>query len=455
MTLRSKLILTHTAVVVLAIVLVVAVATRSVSRYFDELANSQARAVAIDLAVPLGDCYERNNGWPRLIRRCFNQNSELRQTVLPRMAGWRILLADPTGRIVYDSAERRRDDRLTPAETRRNVSIQADGRIVGSVVALPNSGQYGAAEDRFLVVVRRSVFVAGLVAGLVALLIGGLLAQGVTRPLRALTAAAQRLASGDSGAQVAALPGRDEVGELSQAFNTMSAELRRSEESRRQMVADIAHELRTPLSVLRLELESIEDGVSQATPAVVGSLNEEVGLLGRLVDDLRTLSLADAGQLSLDIAPVGVDEVIERVVGRMQAAAREKGIALVAHSPAPGLAVSADPTRLQQMIGNLLSNALRYTPEGGQVEIAARPSGGEVILAVRDSGPGFDPAEAAAIFERFYRTDKARARDTGGSGLGLAIVRGLAQAMDGRVWAASQPGAGTIFYVALPVAGGR
>jgi len=251
---------------------------------------------------------------------------------------------------------------------------------------------------------------------------------------------------------VAATPG-GEVGELSEAFNTMSAELRRSEETRRQMVADIAHELRTPLSVLRLELESIEDGVTQATPAVVGSLNEEVGLLGRLVDDLRTLSLADAGQLSLEIGPVGVDEVIGRVVGRMQAAARAKGIALVSYAPAPGLAVSADPTRLQQVIGNLLNNALRYTPEGGRVEIAARPAAGEIILAVRDSGPGFAADEAAAIFERFYRTDKARARDTGGSGLGLAIVRGLVQAMHGTVWAASQPGAGTIFYVALPAAG--
>jgi signal transduction histidine kinase len=452
MTLRSKLILTHTAVVVLAVVLVVAVATRSINRYFAELANAQAQAVAIDIAGPLGACYEQNGGWPRPVRRCLTQDSDLRQAMLARPASRRVLIADPDGRIVFDSAEKRRGERLTAAELGRSVPIVAGGRTVAVVVALPNTGQYGAAEDRFLVVVRRSVLVAGIAAGLVALLIGGLLAQGVTRPLRALTAAAQRLAAGDSGAQVAPLASGDEVGDLSQAFNTMSAELRRSEEARRQMVADIAHELRTPLSVLRLELESIEDGVTQATPAVVGSLNEEVGLLGRLVDDLRTLSLADADQLSLDIAPVAVDEVIERVVGRMQASAREKGIALVAHAPAPGVFVSADPARLQQVIGNLLSNALRYTPAGGQVEIAARPNGGEVILAVRDSGPGFSAAEAAAIFERFYRTDKARARDTGGSGLGLAIVRGLVQAMRGRVWATSQPGAGTIFYVALPVA---
>jgi signal transduction histidine kinase len=455
MSLRAKLVLTHTAVVVLAIVLVVIVANGVLNRYFAALAADQAREQGQIIAEPLAECYSDNGGWPRRLVRCaVSEGGPGNRALLPLLRGKnrRVLVADTANRIFFDSSDLRGGQRLSKAEQTVAVPIVVAGATVGSVVVVPNVGQFGAAEDRFLKVVRRSVLIAGLGAAVVALLIGSVLAGGVTRPLRALTVAAHQLASGDRSAQVAVASADDEVGELSRAFNTMSNELRRSEDDRRHMVADIAHELRTPLSVLQLELESIEDGITQATPQVVASLNEEVGLLSRLIDDLRTLSLADAGQLSLNPEAIAVSDLLARVVGRMQRAASDKGIRLTADA-APNLPpIQADSSRAQQIIGNLLQNALRYTPSGGQVTVRAAQQGREVVITVQDSGPGFSPAEAAQLFERFYRTDKARARETGGSGLGLAIVRGLVQAMGGRVWATSVPGSGAVFHVALPVA---
>ncbi len=458
MSLRTKLLLTHTAVVLLAIVLVVLVTNGVITRHFRALAADQAREQAQTIAEPLAECYDQNGGWPARLLRCFageggRGGADRPLLNLLRGKTRRVLVADSANRIFFDSADGRSGQRLSPAEQGLAVPIVAASGTVGRVVVVPNVGQFGAAEDRFLTVVRRSVLIAGLGAAVVALLIGSVLAGGVTRPLRALTSAAHQLASGDRSAQVAVTSADDEVGELSRAFNTMSSELRRSEEGRRQMVADIAHELRTPLSILQLELESIEDGVSQATPQVVASLNEEVGLLSHLIDDLRTLSLVDAGQLSLNPEAIAVGDLLARVAGRMQLAARDKGITLIADAAPSVPPMQADSSRAQQIIANLLQNALRYTPSGGQVALSAAQSGREVVIIVQDTGPGFSPAEAAQIFERFYRTDKARARETGGSGLGLAIVRSLAHAMGGRVWASSVPGSGATFYLALPVAG--
>ncbi len=456
MSLRAKLVLTHTAVVLLAIGLVVLVTNGVINRHFRALAADQAREQAQTLAEPLAECYVENGGWPARLLRCFADGraglANRPLASLLRGNNRRVLIADSASRIFFDSSEIRSGQQLSRAERALAVPIVAASATVGQVVIMPNVGQFGAAEDRFLLVVRRSVLIAGLGAAAVALLIGSVLAGGVTRPLRALTAAVHRLASGDRSAQVAVTSADDEVGELSRAFNTMSSELRRSEEGRRQMVADIAHELRTPLSVLQLELESIEDGVTQATPQVIASLNEEVGLLSHLIDDLRTLSLADAGQLSLNLEAIAVGDLLARVAGRMQLAARDKGITLTADAAPSVPPALADSSRAQQIIANLLQNALRYTPSGGQVALSAALSGREVVITVQDTGPGFSPEEAAQIFERFYRTDKARARETGGSGLGLAIVRGLVHAMGGRVWASSRPGGGATFHVALPVA---
>jgi signal transduction histidine kinase len=214
--------------------------------------------------------------------------------------------------------------------------------------------------------------------------------------------------------------------------------------------------------VLRLQLESLEDGIEQPTPATLASLSEEVGLLSRLVDDLRLLSLADAGQLSLTISDVDVGTAIERTVTTASARARQQGVELRAERPNTPLTVAADPQRLAQILGNLVENALRYTPAGGQVTLRVSAEFGVLgsklptsrveaqnsklrtqdflVFEVADTGPGIPPDELRQIFERFYRADKARGRETGGSGLGLAIVQRLVEIQGGRIWASSAVG---------------
>jgi signal transduction histidine kinase len=343
------------------------------------------------------------------------------------------------------------------------------------VVVPLDSNNQTAAGRAFLRSIIVIVVLGSIAATTAALLVALLVARRLTAPLRSLTQAARRLASGEQHQPIAP-PAEAELGELAQAFNSMAAELEHQETLRRHMLADITHELRTPLSVLRLQIESLQDGVEQSTPEVLGSLHHEVSLLTRLVEDLRLIALADAGQLSLNIETLDARSALEHAAAAALPHARQRGIDLRHEADEPLPLIRADAQRLAQMLGNLLENALRYTPPGGQVilrahEITAQPTqrfsrttrlltneteqeNHERWLAfeVADSGPGIMPEDLPHVFDRFYRTDRARTRETGGSGLGLAIVEHLAQAQSGSVDVRSTPGKGTTFRIILPVA---
>jgi signal transduction histidine kinase len=217
-------------------------------------------------------------------------------------------------------------------------------------------------------------------------------------------------------------------------------------------MADIAHELRTPLSVLQIDLESIEDGLTEPTPEVVARLQEEVALLNRLVEDLRMLSLAEAGELHLEVQPVEAGNLVQSVVERVRGAAQEKGVRLASEIGEGVPPVAGDAQRLSQVLFNLLSNAVRHTPEGGQITVSAQQVESSLVrIAVQDNGEGIPADELAHVFERFYRTENALSRDTGGSGLGLAIAHSLVEAHGGRIWAESVEGEGSTFAFVLPI----
>ncbi|MBA3531149.1 MAG: HAMP domain-containing protein, partial [Ardenticatenales bacterium] len=270
--------------------------------------------------------------------------------------------------------------------------------------------------------------------GILTLIIALLLAQRVVVPLAEVITAARAVAAGDLAARVEAR-GPDDLRDLIEIFNHMASTLEQDAQDRRAMLADIAHELRTPLTIIRGRLEGIIDGVYAADEEHVVPVLEEVYLLERLVEDLRLLTLAETHQLPLTLMPVELADLAARAVRLLEAEALEKGIAISVEVPAQVPLVEADPQRLGQVISNLLSNALRYTPVGSQVVLSIRGKLNGVELAVSDNGPGVPEADLARIFDRFWRQERARTRAAGGAGLGLAIARHLVYVEGGTILA--------------------
>lgn len=308
----------------------------------------------------------------------------------------------------------------------------------------------GSPELQFLEHLRHATWQAAVAGVAAAVLLAILVARYMTAPLRQMSEAAARVGRGDL-AQHVPVPSDDEMGSLATAFNVMTADLRRLEESRRHLVADIAHELGTPLSVLQANLEGMLDGVVETGPDRLAALHTQVRLLSRLVADLRDLSLAQAGRLVLDHRPVDLAALVSDAVAVVLPHAVEKGVGVqsrIAESLPP---IRVDRDRVMQVVHNLLDNAIRHTPQGGAVTVGLEVASGEVRLSVSDTGPGIPPEDLERVFDRFYRLDESRSRVSGGTGLGLTIVKSLVEAHGGRVWAASRVGEGSTFTVALPV----
>jgi signal transduction histidine kinase len=278
----------------------------------------------------------------------------------------------------------------------------------------------------------------------------------VTRPLARLTRAAQTMAEGDLSVRVGTRSPVRELDDLAGAFNTMASSLSDADRQRRQMTADVAHELRTPLAIIRGRLEGMQDGIYTATPDQIATLLNETALLERLIEDLRLLALADAGQLPLHTESIEPAALLHSVARSFAEQARSQGIDLRVAGLPPLPELEADPQRISQVLGNLVANSLRHTPAGGTVLLNAWVTNQEgqqaMCMSVSDSGSGIAPADLPHIFDRFYRSDPARTRAGGGAGLGLAIAKRMIEAHHGSIWAESSPGKGTIIYFSLPMA---
>jgi two-component system OmpR family sensor kinase/two-component system sensor histidine kinase BaeS len=309
-----------------------------------------------------------------------------------------------------------------------------------------------AHNDSLLAGVTRAVLLAGLTAGVVGLLLAGLLVRQITRPLISLTHASSRITAGDLGVRVP-VQSKDELGELGTTFNQMASSLEMQETLRRNLMADIAHELRTPLTGIQGTVEALQDGIFPASAENLTAIHEQVMLLNHLVEDLRTLANAEAGQLALDQLPLDLVDLCQRRLNAFQPQATTRQIDLMLHVDVMPLLICGDEQRLGQVLNNLLDNALRHTPPGGAVQVCLGTRNGAVRLVVTDDGEGIAPGDLPYIFDRFYRADASRSRRTGGSGLGLAIARQLVQAQGGRIWAESPPAGhsrGSAFLLELP-----
>jgi len=369
---------------------------------------------------------------------------------LAQMSGERIVLADETGSVVADSDQMLVGQKIGQDWPAPPVEISRGDLCVGSIYVNPDGRVRSHIEETYLATVNRTLLWAALSGALAAVLLTSILSRRILGPVEALTSAVRQMTKGDLSQRVE-VQSRDEIGELAQAFNTMADGLARLEQLRRNMVADVAHELRTPLSNVRGYLEALRDGVMESTPATLDLLHSEAMLLSHLVDDLQELALAEAGQLSLNRQVVDLGQVAARTVEAVQPRAQAKGITLRLDVLEDLPLVGIDPQRIGQVLGNLLSNALTHTPSGGEIAVTATTRGASVEISVSDTGEGIPPEYLPHVFERFYRVDKSRSRAAGGTGLGLAIAKQLVEAHGGQISVESEPGQGTCFTFTLPV----
>jgi two-component system OmpR family sensor kinase/two-component system sensor histidine kinase BaeS len=373
-----------------------------------------------------------------------------------------ILLADASGRVVFDSAGRAVGKPLSRDEMANALPLAApdDGTVIGHLLLFyPYTAPLGKPELEYLDRVEQILLVGAVLAVILILAVGALLNRRLNAPLQRLAAAAQAVAAGDLEQQVEA-GGSIEVAQVGQAFNEMTASLKEADTLRQNMVADVAHELRNPLSVLQGNLWAILNDAYPLEKAEISRLYDETRLLSRLVEDLRELALADAGELYLELRPTDVGQVIHRTVDTLALAAEVQEVNLSALLPDVLAPAQADPDRVAQVLRNLLVNALRHTPPGGSVTVSAAASAETVEIAIADTGSGIAADDLPHIFDRFWRADPARARSKAGgeerlaygTGLGLAVAQSLAEAQGGRIWAESTPGEGAVFRFTLPLA---
>jgi signal transduction histidine kinase len=386
--------------------------------------------------------YLNNDGWGGV-------QSTVTDTA--RFSGTHIILVATNGTVVGDS----NGDLLGLNYTNSQetpVELALGNQVLGKFYAItdPEAVENIAPFLRISASINRSLLVGGSLAIAIALALTLVLSRRVTSPIRILAGAARRLGRGDLSHRVQ-FQGKGEVAELAQAFDTMAGNLEHTEQLRRNMVADVAHELRTPLSNIRGYLEAIRDRVIKPNAATIRSLSEETALLSQLVNELQELSLAEAGELKLDYRSEDVAKLVRQAVSPWQPKIAAKDISLALDVPDDLPLVKIDWQRVNQVLHNLLENAVAHTSKGGSISVAATELDGWVEISVADTGEGIPAADLPNIFERFYRVDKSRARVTGGSGLGLTIAKRLIEAHGGQITVESKPGRGTCFSFTLPV----
>jgi two-component system, OmpR family, sensor histidine kinase BaeS len=448
----TKLTLAFLLVGLTGAILVAVIVQRRTLSAFDQFINKREQET---LVANLVNHYQQTGGWENLFIRVAgspliqprfdDENHEIRRD-------WtRYILVDTDGTILFSIAQDQIGQQVPVRSLETAVALEVNGRTVGWLVLNPVQRVWlpDTPEALFLRTVNVAALLSSLVAAMLALVLGSVLAYTMTRTLRDLTDATKEITRGKLGRQVQ-VRSTDELGELAVSFNQMSLDLERITSSRRQMTADIAHDLRSPLSVISGYAEALSDGKLPGTPEVYDILHQETKQLSRLIDDLRTLSLADAGELSLTRQPADPRTFLERVAARHAVAAQEAGITIRVNAPANLPPVLMDVERMAQVFDNLILNSFRYTQPGGDVLLTARSEQEGLLLQVQDFGSGISPDDLPHIFNRFYRGDKARSHN-GESGLGLAISRSIVEAQGGKIRAESTLGQGSLFTITLPI----
>jgi len=369
------------------------------------------------------------------------------------VAGIHIILTDAEGMVIADSQGKSLGEHYEPGTADTPREIRWGDEILGVLYVKPTPAAepYFAAPQRLSETIGRSLLWGVTLAIGIALVLTFFLSGRISSPIAALARAARQLGKGDLS-QRTQFRGKGEVKELAQAFNSMADDLEHAEQLRRNLIADVAHELRTPLSNIQGYLEAIRDRIMKPNRSTIFSLNEEAALLSRLVDELQELSLAEAGELKLVYQTEDIAKLIEQTVVSWQPRVAAKEISLSLDLPDNLPQVSIDWQRISQVLHNLLENAVTHTPKRGAINVAATTQDDKIEVRVSDTGEGIPAEDLPNIFERFYRVDKSRARATGGSGLGLTIAKRLVEAHGGKITVESELEKGSSFSFTLPIA---
>jgi signal transduction histidine kinase len=420
---------------------------------FDEFIRDRDQQELVDNLVGY---YQTNAGWEGVgeyLRGLIYRPQQKAEGGPGSHREWmRYSLVGPDRRVFFSFTPGQVGQQVSDRDLKRAVPLKAGSEITGWLLPAPLPREWvpDSPEDLFLRNVNTAALLSALVAAVMALSLGSLLAFTMTRTLRELTEATVEIARGRLG-RLVKVRSKDELGQLATAFNQMSTDLARATLARRQMTADIAHDLRSPLSVISGYAEALSDGKLPGNAEVYGILYQETRHLSRLVEDLRLLSLADAGELPRALQTAQPVSILERVAARHAVAAQEKGIALRVEA-APDLPlISVDVERMAQVLDNLVLNAFRYTPRGGEIILAVKAENETVQMQVRDNGSGISADDLPYIFDRFYKGDKSR-QQIGESGLGLAISKSIVEALGGTISVQSTPGIGASFEISLRTA---
>jgi signal transduction histidine kinase len=428
--LTSKLTLAFLLISLLAVGLAAAFVWGSVSYAFNRYLENQQQNSFVVAATTY---YQNNHNWNGVDTYLRTQQllPPLNEANPPPQP---YILADSDRSVIVASGPYVAGEKVKKGDLEKGIPVKVSGQIVGTVISTGQPLIRKPMDQKYIDQINQALWIAALGGMLIALVLGLIVARSLTRPIGELTHATQEMAQGKLAQQIP-VRSKDELGELAKSFNRMSADLARANQARKQMTADIAHDLRNPLTVINGYLESLQDGKLKPTPERFAVMQAEVQHLQHLVEDLRTLSLADAGELKLHLEPTSIPELLARVAEAYCHQAEQNQIDLAVKTEPDLPEVNLDPTRVEQVLGNLVSNALRYTPPGGKIQLSAKQVSGRLTVCVEDNGNGIPADILPHIFERSFRGDESRNGDA--TGLGLAIAQSIVILQGGNIHAES------------------
>ena len=435
--LRWKLLIGIILIIAITVTVIVILVSRTTTREFDKYISQDKALKYQRLSLLLSSYYEETGSWSG-VQRLINR--------IKKAYAGRIVLANPEGTIIADSEDKLLGKYLEEGWSMKVATIRKDETPVGSLFL--KREKRSTIEKAFLNSVNRSVILASLIAGFGCLLFTYFYSTKILDPVKKLTEAAERIKQGNLDQTVEVYTG-DEIGKLANTFNSMAEKLEEKERLRKNVVSDVAHELRSPLSKSHAYLEAIKNGDMEPKPEIIDTIYRNSCAINELVDNLHDLSKAEAGQLQLDKKIVVLEDLINRTIDRLEEDLEEKNVDLSIYSP-DEIVLNVDPERLGQVFRNIIDNAISNFEEGGKIDIKAKEKAEVAEVRISDNGPGIPASDLPHIFERFYRVDKSRSKSTGGSGLGLTISKEIIEAHGGEIEVKSEEGKGTTFILKIP-----